>query len=57
MPAQQPWIVPIPGTRRMSRLRENLGATTVDLSADERADLAALAARVVWQAIGTARRT
>ncbi|MBG0831454.1 aldo/keto reductase [Planomonospora sp. ID67723] len=44
--AQQPWIVPIPGTRRLSRLQENIGATTVGLSADERADLDALAARV-----------
>ncbi|MFI6317641.1 aldo/keto reductase [Nonomuraea sp. NPDC050556] len=44
--AQQPWIVPIPGTRRLSRLHENAGAATVGLSADERADLDALAARV-----------
>jgi aryl-alcohol dehydrogenase-like predicted oxidoreductase len=33
--AQHPWIVPIPGTRRVSRIRENAGATTVALSADE----------------------
>ncbi len=44
--AQQPWIVPIPGTRRTSRIRENAAATQVALSADERADLDALAARV-----------
>ena len=44
--AQQPWIVPIPGTRRTSRIQENSGATTVALSADERADLDALAQRV-----------
>ncbi|MFI6485771.1 aldo/keto reductase [Nonomuraea sp. NPDC050663] len=43
---QRPWIVPIPGTRRLSRLQENVGATAVGLSADERADLDALAARV-----------
>ncbi|QIG40407.1 aldo/keto reductase [Microbacterium sp. 4R-513] len=41
--AQQPWIVPIPGTRRTSRLRENAAATAVALSADEVADLDALA--------------
>lgn len=41
--AQQPWIVPIPGTRRLSRVRENADATTVALSADERAELDALA--------------
>jgi len=44
--AQQPWIVPIPGTRRIERVQENAGATTVALSADEVADLDAVAARV-----------
>ncbi len=29
--AQKPWIVPIPGTTKLSRLEENLGATTVQL--------------------------
>ena len=37
--AQKPWIVPIPGTRRLERLDENLGAADVDLTAD---DLAAI---------------
>jgi aryl-alcohol dehydrogenase-like predicted oxidoreductase len=37
--AQQPWIVPIPGTRRLTRVQENAEATTVALSADERAEL------------------
>jgi aryl-alcohol dehydrogenase-like predicted oxidoreductase len=44
--AQQPWIVPIPGTRRIERVEENAGATAVPLSADDVADLDALAARV-----------
>ena len=44
--AQQPWIVPIPGTRRRGRIDENAGATQVALSADDVADLDALAARV-----------
>ena len=44
--AQQPWIVPIPGTRRLSRIEENAAATQVPLSADEVADLNGLAARV-----------
>lgn len=44
--AQQPWIVPIPGTRRLTRVEENAGATAVPLSADEIADLDALAARI-----------
>jgi aryl-alcohol dehydrogenase-like predicted oxidoreductase len=44
--AQQPWIVPIPGTRRTARIEENSAATAVPLSADELADLDQLAARV-----------
>ncbi|MGH8828890.1 MAG: aldo/keto reductase [Jiangellaceae bacterium] len=44
--AQQLWIVPIPGTRRTSRIRENARAAQVALSADERADLDGLAARI-----------
>jgi aryl-alcohol dehydrogenase-like predicted oxidoreductase len=43
--AQQPWIVPIPGTRRIERVQENSDATTVPLSADEIADLDAAADR------------
>ena len=31
--AQEPWIVPIPGTRKRERLEENLGAASVDLTA------------------------
>ena len=44
--AREPWIVPIPGTRRTSRIAENAGATGVALSADEVADLDQLAERV-----------
>jgi aryl-alcohol dehydrogenase-like predicted oxidoreductase len=44
--AQQPWIAPIPGTRRTSRIQENAGATSVGLSADEVADLDTLAQRM-----------
>ena len=44
--AQQPWIVPIPGTRRRERLEENAAATNVALSADEVADLDAVATRI-----------
>jgi aryl-alcohol dehydrogenase-like predicted oxidoreductase len=32
--AQKPWIVPIPGTRKLSRLEENMGAVAVHLSPD-----------------------
>jgi aryl-alcohol dehydrogenase-like predicted oxidoreductase len=33
--AQKPWIVPIPGTRRVERLEENLGAASLELTADD----------------------
>lgn len=44
--AQHPWIVPIPGTRRIGRIEENAGATQLPLSADELSDLNELAGRV-----------
>ncbi|MBP1960926.1 aryl-alcohol dehydrogenase-like predicted oxidoreductase [Paenibacillus aceris] len=37
--AQKPWIVPIPGTRKLERLEENLGAVDVELTAKELTDL------------------
>ena len=37
--AQKDWIVPIPGTRRMDRLEENVGAASVEFSADELVEL------------------
>ena len=36
---QQPWIVPIPGTKRVERLAENMGAAAVELSDDQLARL------------------
>ena len=33
--AQRPWIVPIPGTRRLERLEENLGAVNVPLTPED----------------------
>lgn len=32
---KKPWIVPIPGTTKLSRLEENLGSTTIHLTADD----------------------
>src|SRR6476661_5179496 len=37
--AQQPWVVPIPGTRRLERLDENLGATDLTLTDEDLAEL------------------
>ena len=44
--AQKPWIVPIPGTTKLSRLEENLGATDVELTADELHEIDTAAARI-----------
>jgi aryl-alcohol dehydrogenase-like predicted oxidoreductase len=37
--AQKPWIVPIPGTTKLHRLEENLGAANVELTADNLAEI------------------
>ena len=37
--AQKPWIVPIPGTRHLERLEENLGSADLDLSPEDLAEL------------------
>jgi aryl-alcohol dehydrogenase-like predicted oxidoreductase len=37
--AQKPWIVPIPGTTKLHRLEENIGAAEIVLSADELAEI------------------
>jgi aryl-alcohol dehydrogenase-like predicted oxidoreductase len=44
--AQKPFIVPIPGTRRLDRVAENVGAATVDLSAAELAKIEAVASSI-----------
>src|ERR671932_24327 len=44
--AQKPWIVPIPGTRRLDRLQENIGAADVQLTPDDLRDIDAAAARI-----------
>lgn len=44
--AQEPWIVPIPGTTKIHRLEENVGAGAVELSADERDRLTAASSRI-----------
>ncbi len=44
--AQKPWIVPIPGTTKLHRLDENLGAADVELTADDLADIERSASRI-----------
>jgi aryl-alcohol dehydrogenase-like predicted oxidoreductase len=40
LPAKKPWIVPIPGTTKLHRLEENLGAANVELTVDDLAEIA-----------------
>jgi aryl-alcohol dehydrogenase-like predicted oxidoreductase len=47
--AQKPWIVPIPGTTKLHRLEENLGAINVELSPDDLRQLEAAAAKIPVQ--------
>jgi aryl-alcohol dehydrogenase-like predicted oxidoreductase len=47
--AQKPWIVPIPGTTKLSRLEENLGAATVDLTPDDLRDIDSAASKITLQ--------
>jgi len=47
--AQKPWIVPIPGTTKLHRLEENLGAVSVELSPDDLRQLEAAAAKIQLQ--------
>ena len=43
--AQKPWIVPIPGTTKLHRLEENLGAAAVELTADDLREIEAAASQ------------
>ena len=47
--AQKPWIVPIPGTTKLHRLQENLGALTVTLSPAELQEIESAASQIVLQ--------
>jgi len=47
--AQKPWIVPIPGTTKLHRLEENIGAAAVELTADDLRDIESAASRIAIQ--------
>jgi aryl-alcohol dehydrogenase-like predicted oxidoreductase len=47
--AQNPWIVPIPGTRKLERLDENIGADAVDLTAADLREIDEAAAKITVQ--------
>ncbi len=47
--AQKPWIVPIPGTTKLHRLEENIGAVAIELSADDLSEIESAAAQIPVQ--------
>ena len=47
--ARKPWIVPIPGTRRLERLDENIGAAAVELTSDDLREIESAASKITVQ--------
>jgi aryl-alcohol dehydrogenase-like predicted oxidoreductase len=47
--AQKPWIVPIPGTTKLHRLDENIGAVSVELTPDDLRDIDVAASKITVQ--------
>jgi aryl-alcohol dehydrogenase-like predicted oxidoreductase len=47
--ARKPWIVPIPGTTKLNRLEENIGAVAVELTPDDLRDIESAASKITVQ--------
>jgi aryl-alcohol dehydrogenase-like predicted oxidoreductase len=47
--AQKPWIVPIPGTTKVHRLEENIGAAAVELTTDDLREIESAASKITVQ--------
>jgi aryl-alcohol dehydrogenase-like predicted oxidoreductase len=47
--ARKPWIVPIPGTTKMHRLEENIGAAEIELTPDDLREIESAASRITVQ--------
>jgi len=47
--AQKPWVVPIPGTTKLHRLRENIGAASVQLTPEDLRELESAASKITIQ--------
>ena len=47
--AQKPWMVPIPGTTKLERLEENIGATEVELTPDDLSEIESAASKITVQ--------
>ena len=47
--AQKPWLVPIPGTTKLYRLEENVGAVDVELAPDDLREIESAASKITIQ--------
>ncbi len=47
--AQKPWIVPIPGTTKLARLEENIGAVNIELASDDLREIDSAASKITIQ--------
>jgi len=47
--AQKPWIVPIPGTTKLHRLEENIGAAAIELTSDDLREIDSAASKITVQ--------
>jgi aryl-alcohol dehydrogenase-like predicted oxidoreductase len=47
--AQRPWIVPIPGTTKLHRLEENIGAAAIELTSDDLRQIETAATKITVQ--------
>jgi aryl-alcohol dehydrogenase-like predicted oxidoreductase len=47
--AQKPWIVPIPGTTKLARLEENIGAAAVELTSEDLREIDGAASKIAVQ--------
>jgi aryl-alcohol dehydrogenase-like predicted oxidoreductase len=47
--ARKPWIVPIPGTTKLNRVKENVGAASIELTADDMREISEAVARIKVQ--------
>jgi len=47
--AQKPWIVPIPGTTKLARVEENIGAADIDLSPEDVQEIESAASKIAVQ--------
>jgi aryl-alcohol dehydrogenase-like predicted oxidoreductase len=47
--AQKPWIVPIPGTTKLARVEENIGAADIELTSDDLEEIDGAASKITIQ--------